>query len=102
MYDIAAVRAERDAQREKKPVKPFQFALDGATWQMADPRDLPAAWFTWQMADYVTPIDEIVTCISEDKPRPFPVGLLTTADLDSLVSAWLGADTGESQPPAGS
>lgn len=99
MYDIAAVRAERDAQRTDKP---FEFTLDGRTWQMPNPKDMPAEWFTWQLADYVRNAPRVFLPAGPDadKAPAFPIDQLTTADLDALVSAWIGSSVGESTPPA--
>jgi hypothetical protein len=85
-YSVEAAREERQRERTGEP---FTFELDGRTWTMKDPTDLPAAWFTWSIADYARNVTELVV---EDG---FPADLLTAGDLNGLVAAWLGATPGE-------
>jgi hypothetical protein len=85
-YSIEAARAERAAERHTEP---FTFEVDGQTWTMKSPDDVPAGWFAWSLADYARNFSQLVV-----EPG-FTVGAMTTGDMNALVSAWLGATPGE-------
>ena len=106
MYDLAAARAERAAQIT--PIGPFQFTLEGNTWQMRNPGDLPARSALWRgLDDFVRNVDLVFFAVLPEgaKPLLFPIDALTRAEIDDLISAGMkhysgGASVGESKPPA--
>lgn len=92
-YDVAAARAERGIGEV------FDFTLDGVAWRLPHPRDVTAMFRTWSVADYITHFSDLVERV-DGEPEVFPTASLSSADLDALVEAWIGASVGESSPPS--